>query len=281
MNCDIFHSKKLYILEDPLTTKLASKIRLLVFSAILGLPVLACRLGTPTPTQITDTVRSTATPVPLATRAPIPTQNTPTPFALSGSNLILNGDFSQGLEFWDIQTGQDCASCWMKVQSGDFEQPTFLSWERTQSEDNGSAITANQALNQDVQACDRLVLSFDLRLNNHSLPNSGWWSDQNSGSGEYPVSVYLRFLDPREQRFEWVHGFLAQHDGTTRLTNYTLVSLGQWTQFEADLRSPENWVDPLGAPLPEPMLLTNINVTGNGWDFAGDLTNLRLSGCPK
>jgi hypothetical protein len=90
---------------------------------------------TPTPT----TKSLTRTPRPPAVETPV----TATPFArLSEDNLIVNGDFSAGLEGWSIEQGRKCTQCWMKAQPGDGGRCDILAWERTGSGADGAAIWA-------------------------------------------------------------------------------------------------------------------------------------------
>lgn len=198
--------------------------------------------------------------------------------ASAASDLIFNGDFS-GLEGWQVQPSTKCTHCGMESQRSDKNHSYYLAWERTGSGADGAALWARQRPTCDVRRCGKLVLSFDVRVDHHSLPNSGWWSDGRGGSGEYPAKVVIAFTDNKGERFEWAHGFLYRHDGSTRLVNYTRVPKGQWVHFETDLFAAENWVDGWGMSLPSPVTLTDIFVGGNGWDFAGALTNLQLSGC--
>lgn len=193
-------------------------------------------------------------------------------------NLIVNGGFV-GLEGWTVQPSQKCAHCWMEVQASNGEYPHYVAWERTGSGADGAALWARQRLSRDVRRCGKLVLAFDVQVDHHSLANSGWWSDSRGGSGEYPAKVVIAFMDSNGERIEWARGFLYRHDGSTKLVNFTLVPKGQWVHFEADLFASQNWVDEWGKPLPSPVTLTDVFVGGNGWDFAGALTNLRLSGC--
>ena len=196
---------------------------------------------------------------------------------LGGEALVANGDFSQGLKSWEIIQSENCDHCWVEVQAGDSGHRHLLAWKRTQGGAAGGAIWARQTLNRDLGDCNRLVLSFDVRVDAHSLPNSGWWSEQRGGSGEYPVKVNLAFLSEREERFGWSHGYLYEHDGSTSLSNYTQAPRGRWITVQTDLLAPAQWLDPQGRPLPRPMTLQEILIGGNGWDFAGAITNLQLT----
>jgi hypothetical protein len=194
----------------------------------------------------------------------------------TSTSLIQNGDFGQGYAFWGFD--QPCSSCWIDVVSDDTPGQNDLAWERTNSNGDGSALWARQTLDQDVSGYDHLTLDIELRVDFHTLTNSGWWSDQNGGSGEYPLKVVLSFLTSKEELSGWSWGFLTVHDGSTRLSNYTLVPAREWTSLHIDLLSPEWWVDAVGQPLPHPALLKEIVIGGSGWDFGGAIRSIQISG---
>ena len=192
--------------------------------------------------------------------------------------LVANGDFARGLAGWEIVESENCTRCSMEVETGDAARRHVLAWRRTQSGADGGALWAKQALHRSLDDCDRLLLALDVQVEQQSLSNSGWWSEERGGSGEYPAKVTIAFLDEQEERFDWSHGFLYKHDGQTSLTNYTQVPQGSWYSFRVDLLAPEGWVDGRGQPLPQPVAIQEITVGGNGWDFAGAIANVQL-GC--
>ncbi len=194
-------------------------------------------------------------------------QEAPTP-------LIRNGGFEQGLDFWTIN--QPCTSCSMRVE-GSSPQDRRLEWQRTNANGSGSAIWAVQQINRDVSGARTLTLTFTARVDQHNLTNSGWWSDQHGGSGEYPVKVTLNFTDAAGTPFEWSVGLLVVNDGSTMLRNNILVQAGQWTPFEANLLDVDHWLDARGAALPAPATLVNVVVGGSGWDFAAGLDDIQLT----
>ncbi len=201
-----------------------------------------------------------------------------------GPNLIDNGDFALGFEGWEMV--QECDSCGMQTNlDPDPRLGDYLAWQRdTGGGRSGAAIWARQPLNIDMRECTDLHIGFDVRVDNHSLTNSGWYSDEHGGNGEYPVLVRLAFMPAFQgSQFDWARGFLTTHDGTTTLRNYTIVTAGQWTHFEADVQSAEQWVDGFGMVLTNPGVLTDIYVGGSGWDFTGAIDNLVLTGtnCPR
>jgi|AMZC01.1.fsa_nt_AMZC01000742.1_16 hypothetical protein len=202
--------------------------------------------------------------------------------AQGGDELLVNGNFAQGTAGWTFNIASTCGSCWIDVLGDDSgPERNMLMWERTNSGNNGSAIWAQQRVDADVSRYGSLWLTVQLRVLQHSLSNSGWWSDMHNGNGEYPVQVTLRFADRGGQLFEWSHGFLAVHDGSTALRNYTLVPAGEWTTYSADLFLPAEWTDPRGMALPTAARLVEVVIGGSGWDFSGAIKSISIMGSPS
>lgn len=195
-----------------------------------------------------------------------------------GTPLVVNGDFAEGLLHWTVQQSANCTTCSLEVVPGMDGGYTALVWTRMGSNGDGGELAVQQALDVDVREVESLVLALDVRVDFHDLTNSGWWSDQHNGTGEYPVKVTLMFEDAQGQPIEWSYGFLAEHDGSTALRNYALLPQAEWMPLQADVFAPAQWVDARGNPLPEPVKLTLIRLGGIGWDFGGAVGHIRLTG---
>jgi len=202
--------------------------------------------------------------------------------AQDGDELVVNGDFAAGGTGWTFSIASTCGNCWVDVVGDDSgPERNMLMWERTGSGTSGSALSAQQRVDADVSQYGSLWLSLELRVIHHSLPNSGWWSDRNNGNGEYPIQVTLNFTGMDGQPFSWSSGFLANHDGSTALRNFTLVPAGQWTTQAVDLLLPAEWTDPRGFALPRPARLVDVIVGGSGWDFSGAVKSISIVGTPS
>lgn len=197
-----------------------------------------------------------------------------------GEELVFNGDFGVRHNGWEPVIGADCNNCTLQIQPGDTDPNYRLFWDRTGSQRNGNAMFARQVIDHDVSDFTSLQLDLTFMITHHSLTNSGWWSDQHDGSGEYPFKVTLRFYDEQEHLFEWHYGFLATHDGSTTLANYSLVSPNEWHDYHVDLFSPAVWTDAQGQPLPRAAVLHEITLGGSGWDFGGALKFVSVTGYP-
>ncbi|RPI93856.1 MAG: hypothetical protein EHM39_12580, partial [Chloroflexi bacterium] len=195
----------------------------------------------------------------------------------SGTELIANGGLALGWESWTTNT--PCTDCSLNIAADYLPDGSAFVWNRINSGGNGSAIWVYQDINADVSPYTALTLSLDVWVDQQSLPNSGWWSDENNGPGEYPAVVSIIFADTAGTEFAWTHGFLVTHDGSTLLTNYTLLpEASQRTHWEADILDPQLWNDGHGGPLPTPVRLLRFSIGGSGWDFAGGAAHLSLTG---
>jgi hypothetical protein len=135
-----------------------------------------------------------------------------------------------------------------------------ISWSRKAGADSGSAGVYQRI---GVLAPGKLLLKMEVRIDSHSLPGSGWWGDKRGGTGEYPAKIRLDYLDERERKAFWTHGFLTRKN-PNRLKNYTRIKKGEWTKVELEL------------DLGDTVTLVKIRFFGCGWSFKGAVRNLEL-----
>ncbi|MCU0722850.1 MAG: hypothetical protein MUC63_04435 [Planctomycetes bacterium] len=181
--------------------------------------------------------------------------------------VLLRDDFSAGPGAWKEHKGGRGTKELRWAPGG------AVRWERRDSGADGGSVGVSRPLAADVAAADYLVVGGRILVESHSLGNSGWASDAKGGHGEYPAHVQVAFLDEAEKERVWSHGFLASHDGSTQLVNFTRVPAGEWTTFGFDLMEPSARAprDPSRSDfeLPRPAILKSVLLQGNGWDFAG------------
>ena len=135
-----------------------------------------------------------------------------------------------------------------------------IAWSRVAGGDSGSA-GVFQWIRAGVPG--KLLLRMEVRVDSHSLRGSGWWSDQRGGTGEYPAKIRIDYLDDRERKAFWTHGFLTNKN-PNRLLNYTQIKKGEWTKVELEL------------DLGDHVFLRAIRFYGNGWSFEGAVRKLEL-----
>ena len=213
------------------------------------------------------------------------------------TNLIRNGDFSNGFEGWDKFHSTNVNDTW-NLQIGGPDN--YLSWKRGRSRNDGGSVGAVQSMDIDVSGYKKLLLSIDVMVEHHTLLNSGWWSEKQGGSGEYPAKIILFYDDDQGNRHMWTHGFLStnekqpvtfrnpdtgtieQYDGTTSTTNFTMVPKEKWFRYTVDLMAPGQLIDmdlkTRGKQMPKPQKLVMIRLVGQGWDFAAAVDNVTLHG---
>lgn len=215
----------------------------------------------------------------------------------SRENLVSNGDFSEGFEAWSKFHSSNVNDQWNLSIDGPDNQ---LNWTRRRSRNDGGSVGVVQTMDIDATGFEKLTLSLDVKVKEHTLLNAGWWSETRGGSGEYPVKVILFYKDSRGQQHMWTHGFISTlkkqpvvytdpktgqeefHDEETTLSNLTIVPRNEWYHYEVDLMDKGQLIDMdlarRGQRMPQLHKLTMIRVVGQGWDFAAAVDNISLKG---
>lgn len=135
-----------------------------------------------------------------------------------------------------------------------------ITWSRKAGPDCGSAGVFQWVR---AQVKGKLILRMEVRVDSHSLRGSGWWADRRGGTGEYPAKIRIDYLDDREQKDFWTHGFLTNKN-PNRLLNYTQIKKGEWTKVELELDLGKN------------VFVRAIRFFGIGWSFEGGVRNMRM-----
>ena len=192
---------------------------------------------------------------------------------VGGENLIKNGKF-QGMSSWQKQHGSNTKD----VTSVHPDNKGFMVWKRSNSSNDGGQLGVYQDLDAEVSGAKSLDLCLEVVVNQHSLPNTGWWSEQNNGAGEMPVHITVAYEDANGQSHNWDHGFLLKNSGGTTLKNFTIVRPAVSSHHCFNLMSDAVRKDPKRqAVLPKPAKITRVSFYGNGWDFQGGVGNVVLS----
>ncbi len=116
-------------------------------------------------------------------------------------NLIVNGDFDQGLQDgWIVHASDPSAQVSLIEAEG---QPAARFQHGLPQP---SEISLVQTLNRNVRDLESLVLHLQVRVNYHSLSVCG------SQGSECPVMVRIDYIDVAGGNRQWVHGFYAFED---------------------------------------------------------------------
>jgi hypothetical protein len=209
--------------------------------------------------------------------------------AAGQGNLLENGGF-EGLGGWQKQHASNVADR-VTVETRDHA----VVWERTGSRNDGGLVGVYQDLDLDVSQAKSLVVSFEVRVDYHTLTSPGWWAEERGGSGEMPAKVSVAYLDAAGREYVWDHGFLADNRawdllwrnpdtgqvepkrGRTTLRNFTAVPHSQWVHTSFDLFDDAVRRDGRAqAVLPRPARLKRIYLHGSGWDFKAAVANAHL-----
>ena len=135
-------------------------------------------------------------------------------------------------------------------------------------------------LNIDISQCSEAYMEFDVKVMNSSLTNSGWWTYNYGGYGEFPANVILHFTDSNGNNFVWNHGFLFTTDSYNR-ANYTVIGKGEWYHYKSPnlvnekttATGPKNQAKQSGTI----KKINYIFIGGNGHNFEGYYDNFKIT----
>ena len=183
-----------------------------------------------------------------------------------GEELLVNGDFSRGLEGWQegaaigFPEGQDVSGEIGVVTEEGSPAVRFL---RKGSRNFHCENYIVQALDRDVSDFSDLHLTLRFKLLDQTLSGGGY-----QGS-EYPLLVRVDYQTARGSNFK-VFGFYYQNKANNRTDNGTLVEQGKWVEVTL----PEN----LMTLAPAPRVITSVQASASGWDYESLLSSISLVG---
>ncbi len=195
-----------------------------------------------------------------------------------GADALVNGDFEAGMAPWIPYKPAIPGALVLEVVAADGSQR--FHYRRTGSGSSGGEIEVYQVLDGlDLTPYSEVYLECDVKLVSHTLGDSGYWSDQNGGYGEWPGNIRFEFMDASENTYYWNNGFADFADAYGR-TNYTRIPLGTWYHYRSPnlknvtttLTGPHNTPVPSGTPVQ----ILQVRAGGSGWDFEGYFDNVRL-----
>jgi len=201
---------------------------------------------------------------------------------IHSGNLVTNGGFEDGLYGWTTGGGGTGYYSQVVVNDGT-EHPDALEYKRWASGADGGSAGAWQDLDILVSDYDSLYLELDVEVISNALQNSGWWSYQRGGYGEFPVAVFIRYEDSDGNIWTWNYNFFPSDDNEYYgRTNFSYVDRNVWYHYVspnlADVTT--TLTGPYNQPIssPTPYRITGISVGGTGWDFHGRIDNVNLWG---
>jgi hypothetical protein len=181
-------------------------------------------------------------------------------------NLVVNGDFSQGLSGW--QPGnrdvEDNVQGDVGIRAED--NRTFAEFVREGSDKHAETFL-HQALDQDVTDYDVLKFNFQLRVLAQSLPGGG------TLGSEFPIIVRIHYRDANGSENTWYHGFYLEPGSPSSplpaIANADGVTQNLWTDESFNLLDP-NVVNP------RPAEILWIEVAASGHAYQSDVAAVQL-----
>lgn len=179
--------------------------------------------------------------------------------------LLVNGDFSQGFEGWQLAdtaiTGAEG-----KITLTKSEGRTVVRFARRGSEGGHGESIIGQVVNRDVTDFLYLRLSVDVKVIYQSLSGGGVMGS------EHPIAVRIRYRTGSEQVDRiWYHGFYYLHDDNSPVGPADQVPQSDWQHFEFNLYDPE--VMPL-----RPSEILTFEVMASGHDYESLVGEVSLVG---
>lgn len=192
---------------------------------------------------------------------------TPSSTAASGTNILKNSDFAEGLSGWDVvDQGGSRAHGVNKVDVIGVEDSAMaLHITRTCPENDGGASGVSQKLSYTLKQGERLVLSARVKADSEvggALAGSDprWFP-------EGPVQFRI-FYEAGGKAGEWYHGFYYGDVPGADSAHFTSLQQGEWYEYA----SPD-----IAGELGAGARITEFRVYGFGWDFDGYAADIALS----
>lgn len=199
---------------------------------------------------------------------------------INSGNLLTNGGFEDGFAGW-TQTGSGGGSYyWTVVTNG--THPHAFQYCRVSGASGGSC-GAYQPLDILVSDYTELYVELDVKVISNSLTNSGWWSYQYGGYGEWPATIYVTYEDADSNVWIWSHAFFPNDNNEYYgRTNFNYVTRNTWHHYVSpnlvDVTTTRTGPNNQPIPSPTPFKITRIWVGGTGWAFKGRYDNVNLWG---
>jgi M6 family metalloprotease-like protein len=184
-----------------------------------------------------------------------------------GAELVFNGDFSQGLEGWEITRRWSTAEWryglgagYPSITTGTFAGQTAVKFERRGYGGWYQIAEITQILDVDVSGTTVLDLGVDVYLAYQQLAAGGYYGT------EYPAWILLEYLDAAGSKHTFVKAFYYWR--RYEIKPYAMqIPQGTWYRYEIDLLTLD----------PEPKWIISVSLRTNGWDVETYMTNVSIS----
>jgi len=184
-------------------------------------------------------------------------------------NLILNHDFSSPLGLgWEVQLQQrdDESDPYGSVEIAFQDDKSLLSFKRRGARTHGET-SVIQYIDKDVRDVESLTMSFEVMVEDQSLPGGGYEST------EFPVMVELQYEDAQGSPRSAYWGFYYLDPGVganwRKMVNGNKVPQSEWYLFESG-----NLMRTLGDS--RPVHIDAVRIYASGWSWDSAITNVSL-----
>ncbi|MFP3895569.1 MAG: hypothetical protein ACLFV5_01855 [Anaerolineales bacterium] len=190
----------------------------------------------------------------------------PNPPVDAARNLVVNGDFSEGLEkdwhaFNDQGTdgGNVDGTFSLVVDEG----RRAVEFSRTDGHGNHCETVLEQSIDRTIpEPVSSLVVRANVKVRYQSLSGGGYLSS------EYPLMIRLTYRDIYDSEAEWVRGFYYQNVEENPTTFGVRVPHDRWYLFQS-----ENLLETL--PI-RPYRIIRLRVYASGWDYESLISDINL-----
>jgi hypothetical protein len=179
--------------------------------------------------------------------------------------LLVNGDFSQGLDEWQLAqtviTGDEG-----QVTLTQFEGRSVVRFVRRGSGGGHGESIVGQVVRKDVSDFLKLRLSVDVKVIYQSLSGGGVMGS------EHPISVRVRYrAGTNDETRIWYHGFYYRNEDNSPVGPADKVPQSDWQHFEFDLYNPETIS-------PRPTEILTFEIIASGHDYESMIGEVSLVG---
>lgn len=181
-------------------------------------------------------------------------------------NLIVNGDFSEGLDkgwhaFNDQGTdGGDVDGTFSLVVD---EGRRAVKFSRTGGHGDHCETVLEQTIDRTIpEPVSSLVVRANVKVRYQSLSGGGYLSS------EYPLMIRLTYRDVYDSEAEWVRGFYYQNVEGNPTTFGVNIPHDRWYLFQS-----ENLLESLPV---RPYRIIRLRVYASGWDYESLVSDINL-----
>ncbi len=197
-----------------------------------------------------------------------------------GEDLVRNGDFNEGLRYWDIKAETQTQTTAGQASQVADEGRNFVQLARSGKtlEERGHAneINMRQAIDQSVTGFDSLELELEARIVHQNLSGGGY-----KGT-EFPLRVEIGYTDVNGNSWTWGPGFFlldvdprqdadVNNDGWEIPPGSQAIPRAQWEPYESG-NLLEQWKSQ-GTPAAR---IDSIRIYASGHDYTSYVDNVRL-----